>query len=481
MLHRLVVAVCLVCWVCAAPGHGDHTINWRLPEGPSADQRLRASLLARESIGLLDHGDLGGAEAKLREALTIVPDKAVWHYNLACILTARGQKDAAIESLIRATDCGFTDFTILESSNDLKPLHDLPQYKQLIARKDEIRHQAAQRTLAALQQQFGKAYLYEVDEEQKLIFAAFTDQPTLDAIKKWLAGQARSQADLFAHKPDEFIRVVVPSLADYRRLVYQRGVMGIYEDETRTLLVQRMGQVMTHEFTHALHAADQRAVGQEHPVWLREGLASMYEAAEFENGKLIPHDNFRLSYVQLACRKNSLMPLEKLLKLSVVEFENSPNLSYGQASSLMLYLYEQNLVHKFYDTYKSSYQTDPTGQVALEEVTGKNLLELQKAWTAWMLERKAPQLTSTPGGAYIGAHFGQTVDGLKLAVIIPNSAAAKAGLKTGDIIIGIDDHEVRDYPSLAAVLAAHKVGDEVTLKVRRDGKYMDVAVVLGQR
>jgi hypothetical protein len=486
MNHRSISALFLAFLLCASTmAHADHTIAWR-PVGSSAaisaEDRQRASRLARESIDLLGHNDIAGAEARLRDALAIIPDKAVWHYNLACILAARGQSDAAIESLVRAADYGFTDFTLLEGSNDMKPLRDLPKYKELIARKDEIRHKAAQRAMGQLQQQFGRTYLYEADEEHKLIFAASADQQTLDAIKKWLAGQAKTQAeDLFEHKPDEFIRVVIPSLVDYRKLISQRGVMGIYEDETRTLLVERLGQIMTHEFTHALHAADQRAVGQEHPVWLREGLAAMYEAGEFENGRLIPRDNFRLAYVQSAARRNALIPLEKMLKLNVSDFVQGPNLSYGQTSSVMLYLYDKKLLRKFYDVYKAAWLTDPTGQIALEEVTGMKLPELQKAWTAWMLERKAPPMTSTPGGAYLGCHFAQAVDGLLVSMVLPNSAASKAGLKNGDVIIGVDDHEVRDYASLSPVLAAHKVGDEVKLKVRREGKYIDVPVVLGQR
>jgi len=142
MIHRLLL-LCLSFSLCALPARGDHTINWRQPAGPTADQRLRASLLARESIGLLDHGDLAGAEAKLREALTIMPEKAVWHYNLACILTAQARRMRRWNRFTRATDCGFTDFTVLEGSSDLKALRGLPQYKQLIARKDEIRHHAA--------------------------------------------------------------------------------------------------------------------------------------------------------------------------------------------------------------------------------------------------------------------------------------------------------------------------------------------------
>jgi len=475
----------LACLVISSSARAQHAIAWRPTTGEasvSPEDRQRASNLARQSIEQLELNDITSAEAKLREALAILPGKAVWHFNLACILTGRRQLGPAIDELQRATDLGFTDFTALQGDSALSALHDLPRFQKLIARKDEIRHNAGQRALAELREQFGAKYLYEVDEEQKLIFAIGSDQATLDAVKAALNIQARTQAaDLFSHKPDEFIRVVVPTLADYRKLMPQRGIPGIYEDESRTLLAEQLGQVMTHEFTHALHAADQRMLGQEHPIWLREGLASMYEAGEVEEGRLIPRDNFRLAYVQQAARRNALLPLEKMVKLSGHDFANGPNLSYGQTSSLLLYLYDKKLLRKFYEVYKASYQTDRTGAIALEETTGMKLPELQKTWTAWMLERKPPQMKGTIGGPYLGIHFGQTIDGLRVMMVIPASAAAKAGIKNGDVLVGLDDHEVRDYASFSPLLSSHKPGDEVKLKLRRDGKYFDVPVVLGQR
>ncbi|MDB5355378.1 MAG: hypothetical protein JWN24_1831 [Phycisphaerales bacterium] len=444
--------------------------------------RKHAHELAREAIALLEHHDLEGAQAKLGEALAIVPDKAVWHYNLACIQAVTGKRSDALDSLERATDCGFTDFTQLEGDPDLKCLRDLPRYQKLIARKDEIRHHAAERAVAELEQRFGKGYLYEIDEERKLIFATNTDRATLDALKTWLESQTRSQCEqLFSHKSDEFIRVVLPSPADYRRVMKRPGVLGMYEDETRTLLAQRLGQVMTHEFTHALHSADQRALGQEHPIWIREGLAAMYEAAEFEDEVLTPHDNFRLGFVQSAARRQTLIPLEKLLRTTQQDFLAGPNLAYGESSSLMLYLYEQKLLRKFYDAYTSTYSLDPTGQTALESVTAMSLPELQRAWVAWLLPRAAPAQNAGPGGPYLGIHFATANDGLKIGLVLPAGPAAKAGLKTGDVIVAMGDRDVRDYQSFAPLLAAHKPGDEVKIRYRRGSKYEETQVILGQR
>lgn len=446
------------------------------------DLQHRANELERQALELLDKHDLNGGEAKLRAALAILPDRAVWRYNLACVLAARGQRGAALDELEKATEDGFTSFGALESNHVFDRLRDLPRYKKLLARKDEIVHAAAERAVAQLERQYGKGYLYDIDESHKLVFATNTDRETLEALKSWLTAQAKSQdTELFAHKPDEFIRIVVPSPRDYLRIMRRKGVMGIYEDQSRTLLAQRLGQVMTHEFTHALHAADQRAAGQQHPIWIREGLAAMYEPADFEDGKLVPHDNFRLGFVQSAARRHALIPFAKTLQLKQQDFINAPNLAYGETSSLMLYLYEQKLLRKFYDTYKSLYATDRTGKIALEQTTGMKLPDLQKAWVQWMLPRTGPRLMGVPGSGYLGVHFGTANDGLKIDFVVPNTPAAEAGLKPGDVIVGMNDREVRDYASFAPLLASHKPGDQISLKVRRAGKYIDVGVAVGKR
>jgi len=56
-----------------------------------------------------------------------------------------------------------------------------------------------------------------------------------------------------------------------------------------------------------------------------------------------------------------------------------------------------------------------------------------------------------------------------------------AGLKTGDVIVGVDDRDVRDPASLMAAVSAHKGGDAVNLKVRRGTAYSSISVKLANR
>ncbi|HWP67490.1 MAG TPA: MMPL family transporter [Candidatus Limnocylindria bacterium] len=57
----------------------------------------------------------------------------------------------------------------------------------------------------------------------------------------------------------------------------------------------------------------------------------------------------------------------------------------------------------------------------------------------------------------------------EIEVVYPDTAAAEAGLKAGDIITAVDGRPVADRTALALVMAAHEPGDRVTLTVKRAG------------
>jgi serine protease Do len=62
----------------------------------------------------------------------------------------------------------------------------------------------------------------------------------------------------------------------------------------------------------------------------------------------------------------------------------------------------------------------------------------------------------------------------------PGSPAELAKLQTGDVVLKIGDKDVSSPDVLAAEIRKRKPGQDVTLKVERDGKSMDVKVKLGE-
>ena len=64
---------------------------------------------------------------------------------------------------------------------------------------------------------------------------------------------------------------------------------------------------------------------------------------------------------------------------------------------------------------------------------------------------------------FLGVTTEKTADGAKITEIVEASAAAKAGLKEGDIITKIDKEKVVDANSLAKIISGKKPKDEVKI------------------
>ena len=61
------------------------------------------------------------------------------------------------------------------------------------------------------------------------------------------------------------------------------------------------------------------------------------------------------------------------------------------------------------------------------------------------------------------------------------SAAEKAGLKVGDVIIEADGKTIKSMDELNEIKNAKKIGDELKLKVNRNNKTEEITVTLGEQ
>jgi hypothetical protein len=86
-------------------------------------------------------------------------------------------------------------------------------------------------------------------------------------------------------------------------------------------------------------------------------------------------------------------------------------------------------------------------------------------------------------GPYFGSvpDFAEGVNGVKFADVRENSPAAKAGLKQGDIMVEFDGKPISNLYDFTYALRGKKPGDEVSVKVMRDGKPLTVNVALSRR
>ena len=69
--------------------------------------------------------------------------------------------------------------------------------------------------------------------------------------------------------------------------------------------------------------------------------------------------------------------------------------------------------------------------------------------------------------------------GVLITQIEPNSAAERAGLKIGDIIVGLNNHPTLSANEVRNSIALMRVGDQIELSIYRDGKRRVVKAVIG--
>lgn len=79
------------------------------------------------------------------------------------------------------------------------------------------------------------------------------------------------------------------------------------------------------------------------------------------------------------------------------------------------------------------------------------------------------------------ASANKLVQGIYVKSIDEFSAAEKAGIKIGDVIVGADGKEIKTMEELNNIKNSHQIGDSLTIKVNRNGKELDLTVTLQEQ
>ncbi|MEO8512920.1 MAG: hypothetical protein ABI543_05145 [Ignavibacteria bacterium] len=158
---------------------------------------------------------------------------------------------------------------------------------------------------------------------------------------------------------------------------------GYYKPSERTMLmnINTGTGTLVHEMTHALARYDFPDI----PSWFNEGLGSLYERCSLNNKNILGYVNWRLPALQDALKDKSYTSIDVLVKTDWEEFYGAKSeVNYAQSRYLCMYLQEQNLLKKFYKTFRDTYNDDNTGKKQLEAVTGKSLTELESDYIRWV-------------------------------------------------------------------------------------------------
>jgi putative serine protease PepD len=87
---------------------------------------------------------------------------------------------------------------------------------------------------------------------------------------------------------------------------------------------------------------------------------------------------------------------------------------------------------------------------------------------------------STPV-AYLGVTTQQTTDGVEITDVGSDTAADKAGLQSGDVVVQVDGKDIASEDDFGAAIRAHQPGDQITIEVDRNGTDHTITATLQSR
>ena len=331
-----------------------------------------------------------------------------------------------------------------------------------------------------VQKQHGAGYATRIDTARHIVYVSAVDPRALDYVTKLLGEYADHQREFLFPLPLPWnVTVILPTVNDYRKSVPASSAAGRYAPALRTLESISFSDVLVHEFTHALHHADQAQASQRHPVWILEGLATLFQRAAWKDGRFKVDVDPSLSALQEALRKEKAPSLAHLCEMDQPAFLADAAVCYPASRYVMFYLYKQEKLKPFYETYKADYAADRTGATTLAKVLGKPLSEIDAEWRAWVLKLEPPWTPAHRVQAHLGVKMRTTDEGVEVAGFVRNSAAERGGvLRVGDVILAVDGQATPTAPDLTAAVQACKPGTTVEIEVVRGGEIVVVKQLL---
>jgi hypothetical protein len=168
---------------------------------------------------------------------------------------------------------------------------------------------------------------------------------------------------------------------------------------------------------------------------------------------------------------------------------------YGPSDHTSFYARDIPVLHFFTNTHEDYHRpSDEWQRVDMEGVV--KIASLVASVTRQVADGRSPLALvrgvgqpPQAGGAErgLGAYLGTIPDytpadrGLRVGGVRADSPAEQAGLRSGDVILKLEDHEITDIYTFTDALRAHRAGDRVRLTVLRGAAEIVLPAVLGER
>lgn len=466
--------------------------------------------LERQIINAFERDNPGRALALMDQYLRHWPTDPDMLYNAACGHALQGERERAADRLLEAVRAGFRDFAHMESDPDLASIRDHEVYLAILEARDRVAAPAApepttgevdgdgaergdgtremllaprsnrgSEEFAEWESRHPDGYRYESDARHRLHFGSPLDDRAHTEMTEMLTRQADQMADsLFGSLQSDWIFVLVPAPEHQPIFSIDSLTPGWYEHSRRMLVTADIGASLRHEFAHVLHWGHMDRIGQRHPMWVQEGLASLYEnyAIDDTGDRIKFRINERHNIARQLVLDGDAPPWRHLLEMNPTLFMKGAARNYPLARSMLEYIAAEGRLEDWYRNLVETWYEDRTGRVSLERTFDAPLSEIEADWRRWVRARGRFDDLIDHGDASIGISAIDAVDGCLVTRLIPGGGAAEAGMRKEDIIVRVGNRTVRSTRELMLAIAARRVGEVVAIRVRRDGEYLDLAV-----
>lgn len=434
-----------------------------------------------------------GEFAEAREAAEAIlaerPKDPFVRFDLARALASLGEGERSVEALLDAISYGYTDFHRMDRDPLLAGARSSPGYARIIAGWAPLLDQRGQANLEGMKASFAEGYTFASDDALRLHFASAVNAESFDAAR----GEIGRVADfvraegLFgpltvdAARPHAWVSVLIPTPADFRRVLGASGVGGIYQDQTRRLIVRDIGPSLRHEFFHVLHHRHMSELSQTHAYWIMEGMACLVEDVSGEGDSLVIEPSWRSNIASRLARSGTLIDLEDFARFDRSQFVGErARARYAQARAVFMYMHSRGKLAEWYRAYCATFDEDPTGLRAIEAAFGVPAREFDREFRVWA--RDIPEVAEASRPADVTLPFEVRpgpADGLAIVGNPPKRAVLEGDrLRDADVVLAIDAHDTRTMDDLYRILGPMVPGQAVRLAVRRGDARFEVLVRL---
>ena len=349
--------------------------------------------------GHLKREEYAGALEKIKAALAAQPNDAIMLYNAACASAQLGQLQQAEMYLRQAVTDGFLRFSHMKRDPDLDPLRGRPVYRALMQARQAADPVLAERRIKRWRERLtGADYQLHEDALPGIDVLTYLNQSQWNVARQRLSALRDDLRTMLFDDPMNWSLLIThPTQRDAANLFDNGHVRGNYRHEHRELITLDTHRSLRHEIIHAMHHAHMDRLRQQHPIWIIEGLACLFEQIDRDAEESIrfPADSRSAVARQLA-RQEDLIDWPAFFSMKEDEFLRSPREHYAQARSIMRFLAERNALREWYDVYTTQYESDSTGLRAIESVCDQPIEDIQRKWSDWLAQDNAPVIDSEP-------------------------------------------------------------------------------------